>query len=205
MHKARLVLALGLFGTFAFGDTICDTSPVLGTVSDGTSLTGAGNCVVNGITFSNFTFTATTGFAANTPFSFSVGLNPNATTLDFHTTNMGGSGEDGVFNFQATPGISNITLGTGPADVVTESICSGPFNGIQCTGQTLNNSVLVSNNGTTASSTVNPAGTDYFFKDDSGGSDFFQTVASVPEPMTLTLMGAGLLGLGLFGRRRMRK
>jgi hypothetical protein len=38
---------------------------------------------------------------------------------------------------------------------------------------------------------------DSFFKDD--------TVRSIPEPMTLTLMGAGLLGLGLLGRRRMRK
>jgi hypothetical protein len=27
----------------------------------------------------------------------------------------------------------------------------------------------------------------------------------VPEPMTMTLVGAGLLGLGLFGRRRLRK
>ena len=40
-------------------------------------------------------------------------------------------------------------------------------------------------------------GMDSLLKDD--------TVRSIPEPMTLTLMGAGLLGLGLLGRRRMRK
>lgn len=206
MKTVWMVLALSAFGALAaLGDTICDTSPVSGTVSDGTSLVGTGNCTVSGITFSNFEFTATTGFAASTPFSFSVALNPDGTTLDFHTTNMGGTGEDGVFTFQASPGISAITLSTGPADTVTESICASPFDPSCPVGQVLNNSALVSTNESVSSSTVNAASVDYFFKDDSGGSDFFQGIASVPEPMTLSLMGAGLLGLGLFGRRRLRK
>src|SRR5580698_10973501 len=104
MKIVGMVLALSAFGALAsFGDTICETISVSGTVSDGTSLVGTGNCTVSAITFSNFEFTATTGFAASTPFSFSVAINPNGTTLDFHTTNMGGTGEDGVFTFQASP------------------------------------------------------------------------------------------------------
>jgi len=115
------------------------------------------------------------------------------------------TGEDGVFTFQASPGITSVTLGTAGTDIVTETICSNPFNGIMCPGTILNTSPLGSNSGSTATSAVTAAPTDYFFKDDSNGSDFFQEVGSVPEPMTLSLMGAGLLGLGLFGRSRLRK
>jgi hypothetical protein len=59
---------------------------------------------------------------------------------------------------------------------------------------------------TTATTTViySPSGVDYVTKDVNGGSELYQTpgTASVPEPMTMSLMGAGLLGLGFFGRRK---
>jgi hypothetical protein len=59
----------------------------------------------------------------------------------------------------------------------------------------------VSGGGTTFFAVL-PAGTDFVYKDVNGVSEFAQTV--VPEPMTLSMMGIGLLGLGLL-RRRARK
>jgi hypothetical protein len=109
--------------------------------------------------------------------------------------------------FQGTPGIPGITLETGVGSTVSEGICGSAFNvatGVSaCGGNMLNTTVLTASNGGTVYSNVNPATTDFFFKDISGGSEVTQLVA--PEPMTLSLMGAGLLGLGIFGRRRFSK
>jgi len=59
------------------------------------------------------------------------------------------------------------------------------------------------NGGPPVSSLVNASATDFFLKDVSGGSQFTQTF--VPEPVTMSLMGVGLLGLGILGRRKLRK
>jgi hypothetical protein len=70
---------------------------------------------------------------------------------------------------------------------------------------------LLTNNTTTpeAYSAVNPSftGTDIIVKDVNGGSELYQTpgTSSIPEPMTLSLVGGSLLGLGFLGRRRVRK
>ncbi|MFN0105075.1 MAG: PEP-CTERM sorting domain-containing protein [Bryobacteraceae bacterium] len=46
-------------------------------------------------------------------------------------------------------------------------------------------------------------GFDFFFAAATCGNDeIFGTVSNVPEPGTWTLMGAGLIGLGMLGRRR---
>ena len=37
------------------------------------------------------------------------------------------------------------------------------------------------------------------------GSFSFSPTVAVPEPMTMSLLGASLLGLGIFGRRTLRK
>jgi hypothetical protein len=117
------------------------------------------------------------------------------TGLDYHLT------------FQATPGITGITLETGVGSTVSEGICNSAFNlqngSSPCGSNLLNTAVLTASNGGTAFSNVTAATTDFFFKDISGGSEVIQLVA--PEPMTLSLMGIGLLGLGVLGRRRFKK
>ena len=45
-------------------------------------------------------------------------------------------------------------------------------------------------------------GTDFDYQD---AGFFVESVAPVPEPGTIILLGAGLLGLGIFGRRRLQK
>jgi hypothetical protein len=112
--------------------------------------------------------------------------------------------QDIQMTFQITPGVGSVLLETGPGTSITELLCADPTGpGGSCASGALNVSVLFATNGGVSFSLVDPAATDYVFKDIAGGSGFAQTF--VPEPMTLSLMGAGLLAIGYFGRKRIRK
>lgn len=176
-----------------------------GTVAGSTLYTDATDActLANGQVFGNFAFFTNSGFSAGGTMTVTIQVVGN--TLDFGTTNMTGSGEDIEIYFSTTPGIGFVILQTGPGDAATEGICgTAGFNessgGENCvSGSFLNNSALSSFNGSTSSSTVNFASTQWFVKDDSGGSSVSQTF--IPEPMTLSLVGVGLVGLGLLSRR----
>jgi hypothetical protein len=176
----------------------------------------------DGLTFSNFDITDAGGTPAGQALDLTgatydpvtgivdLGFNPNAsavaTTEDFHLT------------FTVTGGITGIdmTLG-GTTSTATERACSTVIDALSgtCTGGTTNQlSVLTDTSGNPVNGTpatfalTSPV---YIFKDinvASGSeltsfSESFHT--AVPEPMTMSLMGAGLLGLGFLGRRRVRK
>jgi hypothetical protein len=205
-----MVGLIGLSTVAAFATPGCtgSGSPALtlnGPVINGQTVTdNTDTCTLSdGQVFSNFAFYANSGFTTSTPFSVTVTVSNN--TLNFGTTNMAGTGEDIQVLFQTTPGVTGVNLDTGGADSVTEIVCGTAFapGSETCPGTNLNTSVLSSFNGTSANSQITPVTTDFFLKDDSGGSFFSQTFA--PEPMTMSMMGVGLLGLGILGRRRVRK
>jgi hypothetical protein len=101
---------------------------------------------------------------------------------------------------------------------VSEVACTAAFVGGACSssdgGVTLANFTIISS-GQPASATqlfTTPySGEVYILKDlsyDGATTSSLvnsQIVSSVPEPMTFSLLGAGLLGLGLVGRRRLQK
>jgi hypothetical protein len=206
MNKILMVAALASFSSVAaFASAGCTGGggdvTLNGPVTNGTTVTdNTDTCTLtDGQVFSNFAFYANTGFPTSTPFSVTVSVSGN--TLDFGTTNMAGTGEDIQILFQTSPGILGVMLDTGGADSASEVICNQAFptGSESCPTPNLNLAVLSSFNGTPSSSAVTASPTDFFLKDDSGGSFVSQTFT--PEPMTMSMMGIGLLGLGLLSRR----
>jgi hypothetical protein len=174
------------------------------------------SCTVSSLTFSNFQYTLspTTGFE-NAPFQVLVnslptvasvvdlGFNPDTAAnsdlqLEFQVT---GSSILGVqLSYNGTTGAINEEV---CAVYMPTGICGTPIGvgGLASLGvsPTSQNAQLMF---TTAQSSV------WIFKDIAAGSGFFSEVNQgyiVPEPMTFSLLGAGLLGLGLMGRRRASK
>jgi hypothetical protein len=207
MKKGFLVLALAALSSgIALADGICLN--VSGTLLLGQSLSGgAATCSIGSQLFTNFNLYANAGFPTGpggaVPFSWSVTV--TGQNLIFGTTNMAGTGEDVQITFQTSPGIRQIGLSTGPGESVTEIVCGVAFSlGSETCTSPLNTTPLTSfNGGPMVSSAVNASTTDFFLKDVSGGSQVTQTF--VPEPVTMSLMGVGLLGLGILGRRKLRK
>ncbi len=195
---AMMLLATAAFATpcAVITTTTGDTGTLLNDASDVCTIAA-------GESFTNFSVFMASGFGSTPTQSFSLTVSVNGDQLIFVTPTL--IGEDIEVYFKTTPGITQVVLGTGPADSAVEGICAGLPNesvGSEvCPGSApfLNNSVLSSTNGSTSTSTVQASAIDWFIKDDSGGSQFTQNF--IPEPMTLSLMGIGLLGLGLLGRR----
>jgi len=204
------VCLLGVSGTAAFADTVCATF-ASNSFSFGTTLnmSTVNPCTVGTITFSNFQV-----YGANTfvPTSISGGVvipsvSPN--TLAFSYTNLtttngtSSSGVGGVgdirITFQSNAPLSGIGLGGGTSSSVTELVCSSAFLGESCNGSVLG-TATVSNGGSATIILSGFNGGEFFLKDIAGGSGVTQTF--IPEPMSLSMMGLGLLGLGALARKR---
>lgn len=217
MKRVLLVMALSSVGLFA-SDACTGPGAISGTAFQVTGLNGTENltaatnysdtsdvCTIGGYTFSNFDVYSAATNVTITDFTVGVSVTGNQLTINF---SPGLGTDDLLIYYDITPGITTMTLGAGTTTTVSEVICSSPYTSEStgnstCSGTVLNTSSLaVSNNGTdptTAVSAVTAAGEDYVVKDVSGGSELFQTIT--PEPMTMSLMGVGLLGLGFIGRK----
>jgi hypothetical protein len=137
-----------------------------------------------------------------------LGFNPNASAIN--TT------EDLHIFFEVTGGIDAIDMTLGGANsTATERACTGAFNSVSmlsgtCTSNSSDRQLAVltdsSNIGTVTSPTFATTSTVYIFKDinvaagtelTSFSEGFSDAPAAVPEPITFSLMGASLLGIGL--------
>jgi hypothetical protein len=177
------------------------------TLTGMTSVSDTGFSCTEGIyTFSNFQLFGDTVPTTVSNFSLSLGPATNAAAgvLGFGYTDLDTNGDDFLVTFQIMPGVGSIVLNSG-ATSVTETICSVATSPSTCPGVVLNKSPLSGNNTTmpTASSLVTIAGTDFVVDDITGGSNITNNI--VPEPVTFSLMGLGLLAIGLAGRKRLRK
>ena len=179
-------------------------------LSAGVSIALSGTCSVGALTFSNFSIFAGSTPVSITGFAASVFVTTGLNGLAFSYNNLGNStmGFDDIqFKFQETPSglISDIFLSGGSSQNTTESICSTAFNTSEsCPGGTVLGTGSAGT-GVTVHIAIasNPNGSnsiDYFLKDITGGSGVGQNLT--PEPLSLSMVGIGLLGLGALARRR---
>jgi hypothetical protein len=210
-------LALAATSTVASAATACSSlSPNNLIVGSSGAIGGNGTvvCSIGSLTFSNFSYNVDiVGAGQPLPPTVSVTIAQVINGIVDLEFNPGlASGSDLELEFQVTGGVSGVQLnynggaGTGINEEVCKTftltgICSGPSDflaqltvtpGVQNATATF----------TSAQSSI------WVYKDISMVSGFFSEVNQgyvVPEPMTFSLLGAGLLGLGLMGRRRASK
>jgi hypothetical protein len=190
-----------------------------------TQLDATNSCFVTGspLTFSNFTVSPGAGFTGATvgigaSFTQYVG---GVTYLDFQIGGILGPGApmsgDIILTYQVNGPLNGLdidlqaTPGNGGGSIsVFEIACKVPVSGGSC--PLPNSNTLANFSATSSGFTDHEARTfatqtsTWIYKDiqfnNAGMSDFVNSHSSpVPEPVTISLVGAGLLGLGLIRRR----
>jgi len=200
-------------------------------ISDVTTIAAAGGCTVPGssLLFDNFIVSATSGFTSVTvgisgPPALGTGVFGPDVDLAFQIGALEGPGVpdlgDIELAYTVTGGIIGLDLAVQASPVipggsltVTEYACTAAFVGGVCSGTTLAN-LYVTSSGLPATNseffTTAYTGEVYILKDlsyDGATTSSLinsQIISAVPETATFSMMGAGLLGLGLV-RRRTRK
>jgi hypothetical protein len=197
--------------SMAVAADISCTSPAITNVVT-TLGTGTGNaCYVSpedGILFSDFSVSPTTETIGIANGAGTTGVYGSDVVLVFQVS-PATPDTDTLLSYTVTGGIQGIDLGftaTGGTVTITETACSEAFTMDTCPtghllatiGGTLNDASQTFN------ATFTPTSTVYIQKDIDLGSgtvtDFSDSVLT-PEPMTLSMLGVGLLGIGLVRRR----
>jgi hypothetical protein len=206
-----------ILGCFAILTAACLTSSV---ASAGTACAAGENilasgfsCTIGSLTFSNFSSTN-----YNETFGGVITLDIGTVTSNGFTlqtilpTNGNPSFNDANLQFEVAGGVSGVglSLNGAPSAFVTENVCKtqqSAGSGNCALGDLLAYLTAFGNGGTpsVSFSTTDPI---WIFKDIADGgfpmSETTQiyTASTVPEPMTLSMMGVGLLGLSLISRRK---
>lgn len=208
MKKLMMLgLLIGVAGTAALAAPVQCATNVATTLTANSTISLTGTCALGAVSFNNFAIYGASVPTQLSGFVASVSVDSSTNTLLFFYNNLGNStsGYDDIhITFQGTPStfIYGMTLGAGSSQGTAELVCSTSFigNTENCGGTLLGSGSA----GTGASATFNigpnAGGTDYFLKDITGGSGVSQILA--PEPMSLSMMGLGLLGLGALARKR---
>ncbi len=217
---AVAVMAAAVASTASATIVTCDT----GTISN---VVGA-TCQEGQLTFSNFSVSASSGFtSAQIGIGGTLqgtGVFGNDVDLAFQIGGLQGSGVtsalgDVELQYEMTGGVGGVDISlqaspliAGGSETVTEIACSAAFVAGVCSGNTLANYVVISTGGVVSNAQIPwlPPYQGYegpvFIKKDlsydgATTSELVNSGFAVPEPMTFSLVGAGLLGLGLLGRR----
>jgi|SRR5579863_499751 len=223
----------GFFAVAAIAAAMASTasaSELCAGVSDVTTIAANGGCTVSGagLLFNNFSVSPSAGFTGAVVgiagSGFGTGVTGSDVDLAFQIGGLQGPTipdlGDIELEYDVTGGIVGVDMTiqaspviSGGSMTVSEKVCTVAFVNSVCNGITLANFTVTSSGqavSTTQLFSTAFSGEVYIEKDlsyDGATTSSLvnsHVVSSVPEPMTFSLMGAGLLGLGLM-RRRGRK
>jgi len=207
--------------------TLCANGGVAAVVGNPTGVSNGFDCTIGGLEFSNFRADNAGNSAGLEIVLINATIDPGGViTLNFNPNLALSGSQDISLFFTVTGGITQIDLGNGgtSSTAIQERACSTVVDSSGgCSGgagNQLGGTSIVAGGGVTGIISLPFTNTSpvYIFKDilkpansvndpDTHLTRFSQSfhVSTVPEPMTLSMMGIGLLGLGLARRRQQGK